>query len=90
MSDEQLQSLFAGMERRMDERFDALGARLVVRIDAFGNRLPAGLRARLEALEANLLAAFHNWASPTEARLRGSAVTLQALDLELELLKERV
>jgi hypothetical protein len=86
MSDEQLQSLFVGMERHLDKRADAIEERLDKRVDALEERL----NARIEAVETKLLTEFHKWASPTEARLRGNAATLQALDLELELLKERV
>jgi len=45
---------------------------------------------RLEALKTKLLTAFHNWASPIEARVRSHTAVLQALDLELRSLSERV
>ena len=44
----------------------------------------------LERLETNLLAAFHQWATPVDARLRAHAATLRALDLEPEALKDRL
>ena len=86
MSDEQLQSLFAGMENHLDRRAEAREGRILGEVNA---RI-AEVNAKIEALETKLLTAFHSWASPTEARMRGNAATLQALDLELEDLKQRV
>jgi hypothetical protein len=37
-----------------------------------------------------LVTAFHNWASPAEARARTHAPALRAIDLEMELTSERV
>jgi len=45
---------------------------------------------QLETLETKLLTAFHDWASPTEQRLRSHSAVMRALDLELETLQERV
>lgn len=45
---------------------------------------------RLERVETNLLTAFHQWASPMEARQRTHAAALRALDLEMEALDDRV
>jgi hypothetical protein len=45
---------------------------------------------RLERVETKLLTAFHQWASPMEARLRTHAATLRALDLEMEALDDRM
>ena len=77
MSGEQLQSLFAGMERHLDKRADVMEERLGKRIDAMGDRvtaveerLIAEMTARMETLETKLLTEFHKWASPTEARAR--------------------
>ncbi len=90
MSDEQLQSLFAGMERHLDKRADAIEERLDKRVAASEQRILAEMATRIETLETRLLTEFHKWASPAEARMRGNAATLQALDLELEAPRERV
>jgi hypothetical protein len=39
------------------------------------------LDERLDRVETKLLTAFHQWASPMDARLRTHAATLRALDL---------
>ncbi len=44
----------------------------------------------LERVETKLLTAFHQWASPMEARQRTHAATLRALDLEMEALDDRM
>jgi serine/threonine protein kinase HipA of HipAB toxin-antitoxin module len=90
MTDEQLRSLFAGMERHLDQRADAIKERLGKRVDAMGQRMLTGMTARIEALETTLLTEFHKSASLVDARIRDQGATLQALDLELEALKERV
>ena len=48
------------------------------------------LDERLERVETKLLTAFHQWASPMEARLRTHTATLRALDLEMEALDDRM
>ncbi len=45
---------------------------------------------KLERLETKLLTAFHNWASPVEARHRSHSALLRALDLEVEQFDERM
>jgi hypothetical protein len=45
---------------------------------------------RVEITETKLLTAFHNWASPSDARQRTHAAALRAIDLEMESLSERV
>jgi hypothetical protein len=45
---------------------------------------------RLERVETKLLTAFHQWASPMEARLRTHSAALRAMDLEMEGLDDRV
>jgi len=45
---------------------------------------------RLEAMETRLLRAFHEWASPADAKVRSHSAGLHALDLEIEALKNRV
>ena len=53
-------------------------------------QLRTELHADLERTETNLLTAFHQWASPAEARMRSYSSTLHAFDLELNDLKDRV
>lgn len=48
------------------------------------------LDERLERVETKLLTAFHQWASPIEARLRTHAATLRAMDPEMEALDDRM
>ena len=48
------------------------------------------IQDQLERVETNLLTAFHQWASPREARLRMHSAALRAVDLEIEELYERV
>jgi hypothetical protein len=45
---------------------------------------------RLESVETKLLTAFHQWASPMEARQRTHSAALRAMDLELEAVSDRV
>lgn len=45
---------------------------------------------RLEQVETRLLTEFHKWASPAEMRARSHSAILRTLDLELELLADRV
>jgi hypothetical protein len=42
------------------------------------------VKAEIEKVETKLLTAFHEWASPVDARLRAHTATLRALDLEQE------
>lgn len=44
----------------------------------------------LERVETRLLTEFHKWSQPVEARIRAHAAALQALDLEMEALSDRV
>jgi hypothetical protein len=44
----------------------------------------------LERVETALLTEFHKWASPAEARTKSHTATLRAIDLEMEVLTERV
>jgi hypothetical protein len=65
-------------DEQLNRRFDALAER----IDA--------LAERIERMEATLLTEFHTRSSPAEARSRGVATALRALDLERELLADWV
>lgn len=44
----------------------------------------------LERIETKLLTAFHDWASPMEARQRTHTAALRAIDAEMEYLSDRV
>ena len=54
MSDEQLQALFAGIERHLDKRADAIEQRVA----GAEQRLETRLDAKIEALETKLLSEF--------------------------------
>jgi flagellin-like hook-associated protein FlgL len=77
-----LQTQIGAVESRLQTQIDSLRAH----IDAVEHRFGE----RLEATETKLLTAFHNWASPNEARQRTHAAALRAIDLEMEALSERV
>lgn len=47
-------------------------------------------KQELERVETSLLTAFHQWASPQEARQRSNTATLRAIELEMEALSERI
>ena len=86
MTDEQLQSLFAGMERHLDKRADEIEKR----VEASEQRLRDEIKEANHNLETKLITEFWKWASPVEARARGSRDTLHALELEVDSLKERM
>ncbi len=44
----------------------------------------------LERVETALLTEFHKWASPADARAKSHTATLRAIDLEMEILTERI
>jgi hypothetical protein len=48
------------------------------------------LSEKLEAVETRLLTAFHDGASPRDARQQSHSAVLRALDLEVEDLRHRV
>jgi hypothetical protein len=48
------------------------------------------IREQLQDMETRILTAFHNWASPHEARQRSHSFALRAVDLEYEALEKRV
>jgi len=60
------------------------------RTDADRRWIAELLDERLERVETKLLTAFHQWASPMEARLRTHSAALRAMDLEMEGLDDRV
>jgi hypothetical protein len=70
----------AGVEAKfagIEARFAGIEARFASKLD-------------LERVETALLTEFHKWASPAEARARTHTATLRAIDLEMEVLTERV
>lgn len=48
------------------------------------------LDSKLEALETKILTAFHQWASPNEARQRRFSAELNEFDLRLEHIEQRL
>ena len=50
----------------------------------------AALREQIEGVETRLLTEFHRWASPFESRQRTHTSAIRTLDLEFELLADRV
>ena len=79
MTDEQLQSLFAGMERHLDTRLDVIQQEAA----ATEQRIVSDVNAKLEGLETRLLSEFWKWARAAEARMRMhdaiNAATLERL-----------
>ena len=48
------------------------------------------ISGQLEAVETRLLTAFHPWASPVDTRLRAHSAAIRALDVEQEVLRDRM
>jgi len=48
------------------------------------------LRQEIHDSETRILTAFHQWASPVEARMRSHSAAIRALDIETESLAERL
>ena len=97
MTDEQLQSLFAGMERHLgkrtdeiEQRMDEIEQRMKDHTTAVETNLKVEMKAIGERIETALLTEFHKWASPAEARTRTISAALRAIDLEMEALMDRV
>ncbi|MGP0076508.1 MAG: hypothetical protein ACLPWF_31725 [Bryobacteraceae bacterium] len=88
--DADLQQAFAQLEARLTARIETFESRLRTHIDERNEATETKLKERIEATETKLLTAFHNWASPSEARQRTHAAALRAIDLEMEALSERV
>ena len=82
---------YAGhVDPELQQALAQLEVRLTARIDTVESRLRTHIDERNEATETRLLTAFHNWASPSEARQRTHAAALRAIDLEMESLSDRV
>ena len=45
---------------------------------------------QLEAVETRLLTGFHQWASPVDTRLRAHSAAIRALDVEQEMVRDRM
>jgi hypothetical protein len=78
------------IETRLQTRIEAMEPRLHTRLEEMETRLRTYVDERVEITETKLLTAFHNWASPSDARQRTHAAALRAIDLEMESLSERV
>ena len=81
--------MFAGMERHLDKRVDAIEQRLTAMETKFEARFEK-VETKIEKVETTLLTEFHKWASPAESRLRTHRVWFYEVDSEVEALKERV
>ena len=92
-SETRLRTEIGRVESRLTIKIERVETRLtteVERLTAEIERIETGLKSEIERVETNLLTAFHNWASPMEARQRSHTALLRALDAEMEALDERV
>jgi hypothetical protein len=48
------------------------------------------INERLDRVETKILTAFHQWASPLEARMRTHSAAIRAMDLEIEQIDDRL
>jgi hypothetical protein len=99
--DDELKQFLVAIEERLSARVQKLEARLSVRLQELEARLNARidhavaacetrLEDRIRDAETNLLTEFHKWASPQEVRVRSHTSAINAVDAELEYLKDRV
>ena len=65
--DEELKQFLTQIATRQDARIEALEGKLTA--------METRLHARIEKVETTLLAEFHKWASPVDARLRPRSLT---------------
>ena len=86
MTDKRLQSLFAGMERHLDKRFDIAKDELCKTLAEMEIRI----EAKLEKVETTLLSEIHKWASSVDAKLRTHRSWFTEVDAELPSLKDRI
>jgi hypothetical protein len=82
--DQELKQYLDGKFAELDKRFAEIDKRFAEMHKKFATK------DDVERVETALLTEFHKWASPTEARLKTHAATLRAIDLEMEVLTERV
>jgi hypothetical protein len=89
-----LSGLITTLNRQTEERNTAAiresEQRTAAAIRESEQRTTAAIAAAVEASETRLLTAFHQWASPMDARVRTHAAAIRALDLETEALSDRV
>lgn len=76
-------TLMAESETRITNRFEG-------RLDAVEARINEKIAHAIEAAETKLLTAFHEWASPTDQKIRSHREALRALDLQIEEIGSRV
>ena len=57
---------------------------------ALGDEDKRWISEQLEGVETRLLTAFHQWASPVDTRMRAHSAAIRALDVEPEVLRDRV
>ena len=69
----------ARVETRFSERLHGFETRISARLEDFETRISA----LLQDFETKLLTAFHNLASPNEARQRTHTAVLRAIDEEM-------
>ena len=84
---------FIDMEARLDDKIERAVVRLdakIERVDAKFERTRTEFSENLERVETTLLAEFHKWASPLDARMRTHTALLRAIDLESEAMDERI
>src|ERR1700733_11895324 len=86
MTDEQLQGLFAGIERHLDKRADEIEQRVVTS----EQYMRGEMKDSIHTLETRLITEFHKWASPLESRLNTHRHWFYEVDAQVELLKHRV
>ena len=75
-----------GIESRM-ARLESRMAKFETRMDGFDARMESfetRMLERIERTETRLLTAFHDWASPMEARVSSHSAALRAIDMQME------
>ena len=80
--DDELRQLLVGIVTRVDE--------VQERLTSMEERLIQYTDNRSEAIETNVLTAFHGWARSMEIRVRGSATIVSGFDERLAFLEDRV
>jgi len=75
--------LIAESEARLSNRFEG-------KLDAVEARINDRTARAIEDSATKLLTAFHEWASPTDQKIRSHREALRALDLQIEEIASRV
>jgi prefoldin subunit 5 len=73
----------------LEAKFDAKFEVLDTKIAALDTKIET-VNARIEKVETTLLTEFHKWASPVVSRIRANAENLRALELDLQLISDKV